>query len=91
VEEKRKRVKKSKSSRDSQSAEDDKILTAKERYTRRKSYDASRSRAASPLPDVSRVKSTGYGVVDRNYVRGKHSRGKKDSGRSFALLPPVET
>ena len=32
---------------------------------RRKSYDASRSRAASPLPDVSSVKSTGYGVVDR--------------------------
>jgi len=66
-------------------------LTARERYARRKSYDASRSRAASPLPDVSRVKSTGYGVVDRNYVRGRHSKGKRESGSSFALLPPVET
>ena len=27
----------------------------------------------------------------RSYVRGKHSRGKRESGGSFALLPPVET
>ena len=27
----------------------------------------------------------------RSYVRGRHSRGKRESGGSFALLPPVET
>ena len=33
-------------------------LTAKERHARRKSYDASRSRSVSPLPDLSRVTSS---------------------------------
>ena len=53
-------------------------LTAKERYSRRKSYDHSRSRSVSPLPDLSRVRSSGYGY-------------SSSQQGSFRLMPAVDT
>ena len=45
--------------------------------------DASRSKAASPMPDIKKVRSSGYGSVDKKHSKSKHSGGYK-------LMPPVE-
>ena len=70
-------------------------LTPSERYTRRKSYDASSSRATSPLPDLRNIRSSGYANVDREYQRKRKARNSSQSWsggslRSFVLLPAVE-
>ena len=74
-------------------------LTPQERYARRKSYDASRSRAASPLPDLTGVRSSGYGGNERdNFYHGRererdtsyHGREYGAQQRSFRVMPSVD-
>ena len=70
-------------------------LTPQERYARRKSYDASRSRSVSPLPDLSGVRSSGYGGNEREtFYRERdtsyHGRESGAQQRSFRLMPSVD-
>ena len=67
-------------------------LSPHERYSRRKSYDAHESRAISPMPDFSHVRSSGYGAGapprERSEAREQTYRGQ---GRGFRVLPDVDT
>ena len=67
-------------------------LSPHERYSRRKSYDAHESRVASPMPDFSHIRSSGYGAGapsrERSESRDPSYRGQ---GRGFRVLPDVDT
>ena len=60
-------------------------LTPGQKYSRRKSYDASSSRRRTPLPNLRNIRSSGYARVER---REQPWSGGTDT--SFVVLPSVQ-